>query len=153
LPLSRGSIHITSSNPAVAPSINTNFFQLPIDMYVQVAIAIRIREFFATAPMSQHVIAEVTPNFDIVPRNASWRDESWQNWIKKTYASNSHPVSTCAMMSQELGGVVNAEGKVYGTENVRAVDASIFPTQISGHLTASVYAIAGKIADAILLKA
>jgi choline dehydrogenase-like flavoprotein len=153
LPLSRGSIHITSSNPAVAPSINTNFFQLPIDMYVQAAIAIRIREFFATAPMSQHVIAEVTPNFDTVPRDASWRDESWHNWIKKTYASNSHPVSTCAMMSQELGGVVDAEGKVYGTENVRVVDASIFPTQISGHLTASVYAIAGKIADAILLKA
>jgi choline dehydrogenase-like flavoprotein len=39
---------------------------------------------------------------------------------------------------------------VYGTRNVRVVDASIFPTQISGHLSASVYAVAGKIADAIL---
>jgi choline dehydrogenase-like flavoprotein len=37
-------------------------------------------------------------------------------------------------------------------ENVRVVDASVFPTQISGHLTASVYAISGKIADAILKK-
>jgi choline dehydrogenase-like flavoprotein len=151
LPLSRGSIHITSSNPAVAPSINTNFFQLPIDVYVQTAIAIRIREFFATAPLSQHVTGEVSPSFDIVPRNASWKDEAWHKWIKETYESNSHPVSTCAMMSQELGGVVNAEGKLYGTKNIRVVDASVFPTQISGHLTASVYAVAGKIADAMLL--
>jgi choline dehydrogenase-like flavoprotein len=56
------------------------------------------------------------------------------------------------MMSGELGGVVDVEGKIHGTENVRVVDASVFPTQISGHLTASVYAIAGKIADAILAK-
>jgi choline dehydrogenase-like flavoprotein len=65
---------------------------------------------------------------------------------------NSHPVSTCAMMSQELGGVVDTEGRVYGTHNVRVVDASVFPTQISGHLSASVYAIAGKIADAMKQK-
>jgi choline dehydrogenase-like flavoprotein len=150
LPLSHGAIHITSSDPNIAPSINTNFFQLPIDMYVQAAIAIRIREFFATAPLSQHVTAELQPSFDTVPRNATWRDEAWHTWIRQSYASNSHPVSTCAMMSQELGGVVNAEGKLYGTKNVRIVDASVFPTQISGHLTASVYAISGKIADSII---
>jgi choline dehydrogenase-like flavoprotein len=150
LPLSRGSIHVTSPDQKVAPSINTNFFQLPIDMYVQAAIAIRIREFFTTAPLSQYVTAEVSPSFDAVPQNASWRDIAWHTWIKQTYSSNSHPVSTCAMMSQELGGVVDAEGKVYGTKNVRVVDASMFPTQISGHLTASVYAIAGKIAEAII---
>jgi choline dehydrogenase-like flavoprotein len=57
------------------------------------------------------------------------------------------------MMNRDLGGVVDIEGKVYGTKNVRVVDASVFPSQISGHLTASIYAIAGKIADAILAKA
>jgi choline dehydrogenase-like flavoprotein len=152
LPLSRGSIHITSSNATAPPAINPNFFQLPIDMYVQAAIAIRIREFFATPPLSQLVTSEVSPTFELVPRNTTWRDPVWQTWIKKTSSSNSHPLSTCAMMSEELGGVVDTEGKVYGTKNVRVVDASVFPTQISGHLTASVYAIAGKISDAILSK-
>jgi choline dehydrogenase-like flavoprotein len=85
-----------------------------------------------------------------VPQNASWRDARWHAWIEGSYASNSHPVSSCAMLSQELGGVVDAEGSLYGTGNVRIVDASIFPTQISGHLTASIYAIAGRIADAII---
>jgi choline dehydrogenase-like flavoprotein len=150
LPLSRGSVHISSADPTVPPSINPNFFQLPIDMYVQAAAAIRIRDFFATTPLSQHVTGEVTPSFDTVPQNASWRDARWHAWIEGSYASNSHPVSSCAMLSQELGGVVDAEGSLYGTGNVRIVDASIFPTQISGHLTASIYAIAGRIADAII---
>jgi choline dehydrogenase-like flavoprotein len=150
LPLSRGSVHASSTDLKIAPSINPNFFQLSIDMYVQAAAAIRIRDFFATAPLSQHVTGEVSPSFDKVPKNATWTDAAWHAWIEETYSSNSHPVSSCAMMNQELGGVVNAEGKVYGTENVRVVDASVFPTQISGHLTASIYAIAGKVADAIL---
>ncbi|KAH6094669.1 hypothetical protein HBI65_120120 [Parastagonospora nodorum] len=150
LPLSRGSVHIASSDPTTAPSINPNFFQLSVDMYVQAAAAIRIRDFFATAPLSQHVTGEVSPSFDVVPKNASWQDPAWRKWIEETYNSNSHPVSTCAMMSKELGGVVDIEGKVYGTANVRVVDASIFPTQISGHLTASIYAIAGRIVDGMM---
>lgn len=152
LPLSRGSIHITSSNSSVPPAIHPNFFQLPIDMYVEAAIAIRVREFFATPPFSQLVTSEISPAFGVVPQNATWRDPVWETWIQEAVSSNSHPLSTCAMLSKDLGGVVDTEGKVYGTKNVRVVDASVFPTQISGHLTASVYAIAGKISDAILSK-
>lgn len=149
LPLSRGSVHITSPNTTNPPSIDPNFFQLPIDLYVQSAIAIRVREFFATAPFSQHVTQEVSPGFDTVPQSADWTDPAWHTWIKQTHSSNSHPVTTCAMMSKGLGGVVNEKGKIYGTKNVRVVDASVFPTQISGHLTASVYVIAERIAAAI----
>lgn len=39
------------------------------------------------------------------------------------------------MMSHELGGVVDPELVVYGTQNVRVVDASVLPFQINGHLT------------------
>lgn len=60
-----------------------------------------------------------------------------------------HAVGSSAMMSRELGGVVDSELKVYGTANVRVVDASVIPTQISGHLTAVVYAIAERAAEAI----
>ncbi|KAF1969415.1 alcohol oxidase [Bimuria novae-zelandiae CBS 107.79] len=151
LPFSRGSVHINSTSPTEDPSINPNFFQFHIDVLVQTAIALKIREYFATAPLSEHVTEEVAPGTDAVPSGAEMRDPEWYKWIASSFSSNSHPVSTAAMRSRELGGVVNHEGKVYGTENVRVVDASIFPTQISGHLSASIYAFAGKIADAIKL--
>ncbi|KAL5115623.1 hypothetical protein ACEQ8H_006510 [Pleosporales sp. CAS-2024a] len=152
LPLSRGAVHIVSRNPRTAPSIDPNYFQLPIDMYVQAATAVWIRKFVSTAPLSQHLTGEDSPSFDVVPQNATWRDAAWHQWIAETYNSNSHPVSTCAMRSEHLGGVVDNEGRVYGTRNVRVVDASVFPTQISGHLTASIYAVGGKMADGILRK-
>lgn len=152
LPFSRGSIHINTTNPISPPSINPNFLQLPIDTHIQAATAIKIRELFATPPLSQHVTAEVTPGFSVVPQNASSEGADWAKWIEGSFSGNSHPVTTCAMWGRGLSGVVDGEGKVYGTANVRVVDASIVPTQISGHLSASVYALAGKIADAILQK-
>jgi len=150
LPLSRGSIHINSTDATIPPQIDPNFLQLPIDGFVQAAAAVRIREYLATPPLADYITGELSPGLEAVPKDAGWRDEAWATWIKQGVNSNSHPVSTCAMMGRELGGVVDSEGKIYGTQNVRVVDASAFPTQISGHLSASVYAMAGKIADAIL---
>jgi choline dehydrogenase-like flavoprotein len=53
------------------------------------------------------------------------------------------------MMPRELGGVVDSSLKVYGTSNVRVVDASVMPFQVSGHLTSTIYAIAEKASDMI----
>ena len=53
------------------------------------------------------------------------------------------------MMSQDLGGVVDPDMKVYGTCNVRVVDASVMPFQVSGHLTSTLYALSERAADII----
>lgn len=86
-----------------------------------------------------------------------------------------HPVSTTPMASRELGGVVDSNLIVYGTQNLRVgksilflkkekkkrrtcysygvhclVDAGIFPIQISAMPQASIYAIAEKVQDLLM---
>ena len=62
---------------------------------------------------------------------------------------NYHPIGTCAMMARSIGGVVDPQLRVYGTRNVRVVDASVLPFQIDGHLTSTLYALAERAADVI----
>lgn len=66
-----------------------------------------------------------------------------------TDRSNFHPVGTAAMMPRSMGGVVSNRLMVYGTSNVRVVDASVLPYQMCGHLTSTLYAVAERAADFI----
>ena len=56
-----------------------------------------------------------------------------------------HPCGTAAMAPKRLGGVVDPQLKVYGTSNVRVIDASIFPMTIGATIQATVYAVAEKV--------
>lgn len=63
--------------------------------------------------------------------------------------TNYHPVGTTSMLPREKGGVVSPELKVYGTKNLRVVDASVLPFQLCGHLTSTLYAVAERASDLI----
>lgn len=56
------------------------------------------------------------------------------------------------MLPRDKGGVVSPELKVYGTKNVRVIDASVLPFQLCGHLTSTLYAVAEKASDVIKKK-
>jgi len=48
-----------------------------------------------------------------------------------------HPACSARMAPLEEGGVVDAKLQVYGIPNLRVIDASAFPTIISGHTVRS----------------
>ncbi|KAL1643757.1 hypothetical protein SLS58_004773 [Diplodia intermedia] len=147
LPFTRGNIHVTSSDPSAAAKINPNYFMLGYDVDSQVEIARWVRKLFATAPLADVVGAETWPGTKAVASNAS--DAAWSRWLKRNYRGNYHVLSTAAMMPREKGGVVDERLKVYGTANVRVVDASVFPFQVCGHLMSTLYAVAERASDLI----
>lgn len=147
LPFSRGSVHIGSGASTAGARINPNYFMLDWDVELQVQTAKYIREVFATAPFAALAADETTPGFAAVPEGAD--AAAWKEFVVGTYRSNFHPVATAAMMPKEKGGVVDPELRVYGTANVRVVDASVLPFQVCGHLVSTLYAISERAADII----
>ncbi|KAJ6537813.1 hypothetical protein B0H19DRAFT_1180964 [Mycena capillaripes] len=70
-------------------------------------------------------------------------------WVRQAVYTSYHPLGTAAMLPREDGGVVDNTLRVHGTENLRVVDASVIPVQLSCHPMGTVYAIAEKAADII----
>jgi len=60
-----------------------------------------------------------------------------------------HCCGTCSMRPKDQGGVVDSTLKVWGTRNLRVVDASVFPFISRGNTMSTVYAVAEKAADLI----
>ncbi|KAI0668760.1 alcohol oxidase [Trametes maxima] len=154
LPFSRGSVKITSNNPFAKPEIKVNYFSVDFDLSVQVAGARLSRKILSSPPLSSLSVGEVIPGHDKVPDNGDGgSDADWKKWINQDgsagFSSVAHQIGTAAMMKRSLGGVVDAQLKVYDTANVRVVDASVLPMQLSAHLSSSLYGIAEKAADLI----
>ncbi|KAF7980096.1 hypothetical protein HWV62_39910 [Athelia sp. TMB] len=154
LPFSRGNVSITTTNPFTKPAVHVNYFSVPWDLSVQIAGARLSRVIFNTAPLSKLSTGETIPGLKSVPNNGvNGTDADWTKWITAPspngFSSVSHPIGTAAMMRRELGGVVDAQLTVYNTTNVRVVDASILPIQISAHLQSTLYGVAEKAADLI----
>ncbi|KAF8322527.1 alcohol oxidase [Clavulina sp. PMI_390] len=150
LPFTRGNVSIISSDPFVRPQINTNTFSVGIDVLTHVAANRLVRKAFQTKPLSTLSTGETQPGFTVVPTDSDGGSyDDWFSWIDASWNYASHSVATCAMMSKSLGGVVDGHLRVYGTSNLRVVDASIIPLQISAHLSSTVYGVAEKAAAII----
>ena len=76
-------------------------------------------------------------------------DADYHTFFNSSGAAVWHGVGTAAKMSKDLGGVVDSNMIVYGTQNLRVVDASAIALEVNGHPTSTIYAMAEKAADLI----
>ena len=128
-PFSQGRLFINSSDPFDYPIIDPAYMSHPADK-VMLREGLKLaRKIGNTAPLNANMIDEVFPGPSIAT------DEDWDNWVVGQYGTEFHPSCSLAMLPLELGGAVDADLKVYGTANVRVVDASIFPIQFSAHVS------------------
>ncbi|KAI0194228.1 hypothetical protein F4808DRAFT_474860 [Astrocystis sublimbata] len=150
LPFSRGSVHLRSfdANEAHKVDIDPRLFQIDYDMRSFIAISRLTQKFWRTGPAAELVVGKHDLDDDELPSDAT--DEQWDSYARNKIVPNCHVLGTAAMMSRELGGAVDERLVVYGTENVRVVDASVIPLQVTGHLVATIYAVAARAADIIL---
>ncbi|KII84207.1 hypothetical protein PLICRDRAFT_179872 [Plicaturopsis crispa FD-325 SS-3] len=143
-PLSRGSVHIRSADALFPPAIDPAYLHDARDLDALVG-GVQLAHRLACDPVCVTVNgAAYNP-----PASVLADDEQLQAWVRARVQPVHHPVGTAAMLPRADGGVVDSALRVYGTANVRVVDASVLPLELSAHIQSTVYALAEKAADII----
>lgn len=134
-PLSRGSIKINSADPFDAPTIDAGYLRNFVDLQLLREGFKMARRVGNTSPMKSLTTGETIPGSDVSS------DDDWEEWIRKNVGTEYHPSCSCAQLPEHLGGVVDKNLIVYGTKNLRVIDASVPPFSLSAHLMAATYGI------------
>jgi choline dehydrogenase len=141
-----GDVRLISADPLEPPAISFRYFEdgndaIRDDLDAVVAGVRFVRRI--AAGMGELVDQEEAPGPNLIT------DDDLKSHVRAT-AWGHHACGTCAMKPEAEGGVVDSRFRVYGFDNLRIVDASVFP-RIPGHfIVTSVYMIAEKAADVIL---
>ncbi|KAK2868032.1 hypothetical protein FQN49_003228 [Arthroderma sp. PD_2] len=146
MPFSRGSTHITSSNPEVKPKIDPRFFSHPLDIEIMARSLLDVESLHKRDGLKEFIKPDGKRNHP----DAFLTDlESAKKYLRDTVTTTYHSCGTAAMLPREKGGVVNEKLVVYGTRNLRVCDASIFPLITRGNIMSTVYGVAERAADII----
>ncbi|KAI1201403.1 GMC oxidoreductase-domain-containing protein [Nemania serpens] len=141
--LSRGTVHARSSSifdnepPILDPRLCSHAFDCEI---------LRMGLEFNNRLIATDSMAALLP---VPPTGLTSEDlqnrTALMEMIKSMVRTEFHPSGTAAMMPRRAGGVVDTGLRVYGTRNLRVVDASIIPLIPGGHIQSAIYAIAEKL--------
>lgn len=145
-PFSHGRLYINSSNPLDAPVIDPHYMAHPSDL-VMLREGLKLaRTVGQTEPIKNVITGELSPGANVTT------DEEWDAWILNDFHTEYHPSCSCSMLPKDKGGVVDANLKVHGLDNVRVVDSSVFPIEFAAHMMAPTYGLAEQAADMIKAK-
>lgn len=143
-PFSRGHIEIGTTDPLALPIVDLRTGSNPVDLDLFIEAFKYTRKIIQTPAIQALVPTELTPGIMIQA------DDEIRAYAKSTASTMFHPSGTSAMQPRKFGGVVNNKLQVYGTTNLRIVDASIIPLIPATHIVSTVYAIAEKVSRSVL---
>ena len=144
-PKSRGRVKITSADTAASPSILFNYLAADEDRDAWRRCIRLTREIINQPAMDSYRGEEIQPGAQVAS------DEEIDRWVRENVESAYHPAGTCKMgRADDPLSVVDAECRVHGLDNLRVIDASVFPTLPNGNINAPVIMVAEKMADKLL---
>lgn len=156
-PLSRGTVRPASRDIfGPPPLVDPRYCSEPFDCLVLArallfnCALVRTRAMAELQPVAQEPYfcpEDMSGNNTTEPRNVT--DGRMLELARRFLATEFHPSGSTAMLPLDLGGVVDTELRVYGTQGLRVVDAGVMPMVLGAHLQAAVYAIAERAADVI----
>jgi choline dehydrogenase len=142
-----GSVKLESGDPRDVPRINFHYFDEGSDTSGDDLEAVVEGVEFVRRMMSRTgevVERELVPGKDVGSREQIKefvRNEAWGH----------HASCTCKMGPEsDESAVVDSDFRVYGTRNLRVVDASVFPRIPGFFIVTAIYMISEKASDAIL---
>jgi choline dehydrogenase-like flavoprotein len=139
-PVSRGTVHITSSDPFKEPRIDPGYCSHPADAAV-IAAGLALMDRVAK---NHHCKDALEQRYEPSPELDMQNLENGAKFFKQKCMGEYHPIGTCGM-----GDVVDERLRVKGVNGLRVIDASIMPNNVSGNIMSSVYVIGEKGADLI----
>jgi choline dehydrogenase len=143
-PTSRGELHIASADPAAPPAIRPNYLSTERDIEEARAGCRLLRRIAATQPLADVITGELYPG----PKAVS--DDELLEDFRQRADTVYHPTCTARMGTDPRESVVDPRLRAHGLENLRIIDASVFPTVTSGNTNAPTVMVAEKGAAMLL---
>jgi choline dehydrogenase len=140
----RGSVRITSADPAAHPALRFNYLSTEQDKREWVEAIGVARRILMQPAMDPFNAGELSPG------PAVQTPEEILDWVRHDGETALHPSCTAAMGTGPMSVVDPATMRVHGLDGLRVVDASVMPYVTNGNIYAPVMMIAEKSADLIL---
>lgn len=145
-PLSRGTVSIQGAHMSTPPLIDPRWLTHKADVELAIQSFRRVRQTWKYLTDAGLVVGE-----EILPGADVNTDAEIIDYISRSLIEVYHAAATCKMgVKTDRTAVVDSSARVYGTKQLRVVDASAFPFLPPGHPQATIYALAEKIAAEIL---
>ncbi|QRO86608.1 choline dehydrogenase [Kytococcus sedentarius] len=139
----RGDLAIKNDDPFTHPAIRFNYLSTENDRREWVEVIRAARHIMAQPAFAPFNGGEISPGPQVKT------DQEILDWVAKDAETALHP-SCSAKMGRDAMSVVDPDSmRVHGTEGLRVVDASVFPTITNGNIYAPVMMVAEKAADLI----